>query len=88
MCVQFVPDDCTEVAEVGDEVHVHYTVSIGNVHETKRRGNIFITLLYCMLRIITKAGIHENLSMVHSMHVTVIRHTVIPPILHLASSEQ
>lgn len=33
MYVQFVPDDCTEVAEVGDEVHVHYTVNIADVYQ-------------------------------------------------------
>jgi len=27
VCVQFVPDECTEVADIGDEVYVHYTVN-------------------------------------------------------------
>ena len=29
--VQFVPEDCTEIAEIGDEVHVHYQVNIFSV---------------------------------------------------------
>jgi len=53
VCVQFVPDDCTEVAEVGDEVSVHYTVSIADVMKSmqslqsvqKRFG--FSALLLC-----------------------------------------
>ena len=28
VCSQFLPEECTEIADVGDEVHVHYTVSI------------------------------------------------------------
>jgi len=31
MCFQFVPDDCTEIAEVGDEVYVHYKVNASAV---------------------------------------------------------
>jgi len=28
VCIQFVPEDCTEIAEVGDEVYVHYKVRL------------------------------------------------------------
>ena len=34
MFLQFVPDECTEIADVGDEVHVHYTVSIAIQYNT------------------------------------------------------